>query len=268
MRLFLSFVCLLFCLSSSGQNTSDRKEIAVIFSTQNANLNRAQLASEFFNKRDLGDVHELLRTDDSKQKLFGIDYLLSASVGDNYRTEILIGPFVRASVLNATLTYNATHLELARTLEQDPVPTLTVVESIERQWTSYQNEQLEGGAVLQALYRFNRRLNLRYGFRAGLRYSIKNQFIQVRNEQVKRSVTIDGNTSSNSNWELDSKLFSENDNFSWATGASIGIDYKIFDNKPFYLGLAWSGSIQQVRGVEDSHIVPLSGFEIRLSSSF
>ena len=267
MRIILVLLPMIFSFPSFGQLGSNEKELIVRFSVQKANIDRAALASEFYKLRDLGSLPNIFPVNDSKQKIFGIDYLFSLNVADNYRTEILLGPYLTASFLNATLTHEVTHDEVERVQESVPESKLTVVENIDRTWTSFQSEKLEMGASLQAIYRFNRRFNMRYGLRAGVRYALKNQFSQIENRQVKRSVTTAARTEVTLQWALESKIFDERDYLSWKSDAALGLDYKVFDNRPFYLGLAWNMGLQNIKGVKSGQIVQLNGFEVRLSST-
>ena len=153
-------------------------------------------------------------------------------------------------------------------MERDVEPEATyLVESFKKEWITFQSDKLELGITAEALYRFNRRFNLRYGLNIGAAYPFNNRLMMVENTEIRRTTIRDDSEEKVSDWTLDSKVFNSDHNILWGSTAALGIDYKLFENKPFFLGTSWLGSLSHISAVGHKQILKSSGFEIRIISS-
>lgn len=264
MRSVLLVTLLCFVSLTYAQNGA-RGELYLSFQSGVSDLDRAALANEFFHKNDLGKLSGVRVPPNRDQKSFGISYLRKLAVSDNYRHQINIGGYARASFMSTTLTERHIYMEL----ERDITPDRTyLVESYTKEWVTFQSDQLELGITAQALYRFNRRLNLRYGLNIGAAYPFNNRLLVVENTEIRRTTITDNSEDKASDWTLDSKVFESSRNVLWGSRAGIGLDYKLFENKPFYLGGSWIGSVSHMNAAGHRQMLKSSGFEIRVISSF
>jgi len=259
--LLMSLLCIV--ASTFAQNSS-RGELYLSFRSSVSDLDRAALAHEFFLKNDLGELSGVHVPPNRDQKSFGITYLRNVATSDNFRHQINIGGYARASFLSTTLTERDMYMEMERDVQPDAT---YLVESFKKEWITFQSDKLELGISADALYRFNQRFNLRYGLNIGAAYPINNRLMMVENTEIRRTTVRAGSEDKRSDWTLDSKVFNTEHNLIWGSSAAIGIDYKLFDNKPFFLGTSWLGSLSHISAVGHKQILASSGFEIRVISS-
>jgi len=259
--LLVSILCI---VSSTFAQNGTRGELYLSFRSTVSDLDRAAMAHEFFLKNDLGEPSGVRVPPNRDQKSFGISYLRKVATSDNFRHQINIGGYARASFMSINLTERDMYMEM----ERDVQPGATyLVESFKKEWITFQSDKLELGITAEALYRFNRRLNLRYGLNIGAAYPFNNRLMMVENTEIRRTTIRDDSEEKVSDWTLDSKVFNSDNNILWGSTAALGIDYKLFENKPFFLGTSWLGSLSHISAVGHKQILKSSGFEIRIISS-
>jgi hypothetical protein len=201
-------------------------------------------------------------------KNYSITWLKNLYSGPQYVTEVNFGLYGGATFIHAVLSENNEVTETERYTVNDPTTTTTVRTEYERTWLSFNRDQLESGLSLQMVYRFNRKFSLRYGLNAGVTIPMRNAFQEVVNVETRETISTETNSSSTSQWALSSNIYDKYANVSWTSDGRIGVDFRPFEKRDIYFGLGWRAGVSMFKTIGYKQLLPFSGFQIHLVSSF
>ncbi|MCB9246030.1 MAG: hypothetical protein H6606_06325 [Flavobacteriales bacterium] len=242
------------------------QNLYVSYSNQQLRMDRDMIARSFYHSQDQPVVETMVRPAFNHRQSFAIGGLKSVYTSENYRHDVYAGVYARVSYLSSVLTQQSKYREIERSISDGPNPTTTLTESFSKTWLSFNTEQIETGLSLEAVYRLNRRVNMHYGFRAGLVYPAKVRFTEVLNEEIRQTISTGSNEDVSSSWKLDSRNVHQIAPLTWASDAVFGFDYKILANRPFFVSMTWLGGMVQLKGTEFHQVAPIQGIELRISS--